>query len=275
MTYESATVTYYDTEDTVLAIIITVSNQKGGVGKTTTAAALASGIASVGKRVLGIDLDPQGNLGFCLGLEPSGAPTVLDALQKKVAVEEAVSRTDYCDILPSDISLSSSGLEHSGTGRRESILKDTLKPIIGNYDYVIIDTPPALNLLTVNAYAVSDFLIIPMGTDIMSLVGLSQLKETIESVRGSLNPDLKVMGILLTRFNKRTLLARDVLEMAGQLAGQIGTVVFETKIRNGVAIAEAPAHGESIFDYSPRSAAVKDYQSLLEEIAGTIHLKEV
>ena len=109
----------------------------------------------------------------------------------------------------------------------------------------------------------------------MSLVGLSQLKETIESVQGSLNPDLKVMGILLTRFNKRTLLARDVLEMAGQLAKQIGTVVFETRIRNGVAIAEAPAHGESIFDYSPRSAAVKDYQDFLKEIAGTIHLKEV
>ena len=106
------------------------------------------------------------------------------------------------------------------------------------------------------------------------MVGLSQLKETIETVRGSFNPNLKVMGILLTRFNRRTLLARDVLEMAGQLAGQIGTVVFETKIRNGVAIAEAPAHGESIYEYSPRSAAVKDYQDFLDEIAETIHLKE-
>ncbi len=256
-----------------MAIIITVSNQKGGVGKTTTSAALATGIAATGKRVLGVDLDPQGNFGFCLGLEPAGAPTILDALQGKVPVAEAVGRTEYCDILPSDISLSS-GLENVASGRRESILKETLKPIIGLYDYVIIDTPPALNLLTVNAYAVSDFLIIPMGTDIMSLVGLSQLKETIETVRGSFNPDLKVMGILLTRFNRRTLLARDVLEMAGQLAGQIGTVVFETKIRNGVAIAEAPAHGESIYEYSPRSAAVKDYEAFLEEIAETIHLKD-
>lgn len=258
-----------------MAIIITVSNQKGGVGKTTTSAALATGIAAAGKKVLGVDLDPQGNLGFCLGLEPAGAPTVLDALQGKVPASEAVSQTDYCDILPSDISLSGSGLESVAAGRRERILKDALAPIIDRYDYVIIDTPPALNLLTVNAYAVSDFLIIPMGTDIMSLVGLSQLKETIESVRGSVNPDLKVMGILLTRFNKRTLLARDVLEMAGQLASQIGTVVFETKIRNGVAIAEAPAHGESIYEYSPRSAAVQDYQSFLAEIAETIHLKEV
>ena len=248
-----------------MAIIITVSNQKGGVGKTTTSAALATGIAAAGKRVLGVDLDPQGNFGFCLGLEPAGAPTILDALQGKAPVAEAVGRTEYCDILPSDISLSS-GLENVASGRRESLLKETLKPIIGLYDYVIIDTPPALNLLTVNAYAVSDFLIIPMGTDIMSLVGLSQLKETIESVRSSLNPNLKVMGILLTRFNRRTLLARDVLE--------IGTVVFDTKIRNGVAIAEAPAHGESIYDYSPRSAAVQDYQSFLEEIAETIHLRD-
>ncbi|MCI8549978.1 MAG: ParA family protein [Lachnospiraceae bacterium] len=257
-----------------MAIIITVSNQKGGVGKTTTSAALAAGIAGTGKRVLGIDLDPQGNLGFCLGMEPSDSPTVLDALQGKVTTAEAVNRTAYCDILPSDISLSN-GVEHVAAEHRECILKNALAPIIGLYDYVIIDTPPALNLLTVNAYVVSDFLIIPMATDIMSLVGLSQLKETIESVRSSLNPELKVMGILLTRFNRRTLLARDVLEMAGQLAGQIGTVVFETKIRNGVAIAEAPAHGESIFEYSPRSAAVMDYQSFLEEIAGTIHLKEV
>lgn len=257
-----------------MAIIITVSNQKGGVGKTTTSAALAAGIAATGKQVLGVDLDPQGNLGFCLGLEPSGGPTILDALLGNAPVKEAVSRTDYCDILASDISLSS-GLERISGNRREHILKETLEPIIDHYDYIIIDTPPALNLLTVNAYAVSDFLIIPMATDIMSLVGLSQLKETVDTVQSSLNPDLKVLGILLTRFNKRTLLARDVLEMAGQLASQMGTSVFETKIRNGVAIAEAPAHGESIYDYSPRSAAVRDYGSFLEEIAGAIHLKEV
>lgn len=257
-----------------MAIIITVSNQKGGVGKTTTSAALAAGIAAAGKRVLGIDLDPQGNLGFCLGLEPSGRATILDALLGNVPVKEAVNRTDYCDILASDISLSS-GLERVNGNRREHILKETLEPIINNYDYIIIDTPPALNLLTVNAYAVSDFLIIPMGTDIMSLVGLSQLKETVDTVQSSLNPDLKVLGILLTRFNKRTLLSRDVLEMAGQLASQMETVVFETKIRNGVVIAEAPAHGESIYDYSPNSAAVKDYVSFLEEIAEAIYLKEV
>lgn len=257
-----------------MATIITVSNQKGGVGKTTTSAALAAGISKNGMRVLCIDLDPQGNLGFCMGLETASA-TVLDALKGETPIREAIQKTDYCDILPSDITLSSSGLEQMTTQHRECILRDTLAPVINDYDYVVIDTPPALNLLTVNAYTVSDYLIIPMASDILSLVGLSQLKETIESVRSSLNARLNVMGILLTRFNKRTLLSRDVLEMAEQLAAQIQTKVFETKIRAGVAIAEAPAHGESIFDYNPHSPAVQDYQDFIHEIAPMIQLREV
>lgn len=257
-----------------MAIIITVSNQKGGVGKTTTSAALAAGIASHGKRVLGVDLDPQGNLGFCMGLESSNLPTVLDAIKKKIPVQDAISHAGSCDVLPSDITLSISDLESINTERRECLLQDALRPVMDDYDYIVIDTPPALNLLTVNAYVVSDFLIIPMASDILSLVGLSQLKETVESVRESLNPRLNVMGILMTRFNRRTLLSRDVLEMAQQLAVQMKTRVFQTKIRNGVAIAEAPAHGESIFDYNPRSSAVKDYFALIEEIADIIHLEE-
>ena len=127
------------------------------------------------------------------------------------------------------------------------------------YDYIVIDTPPALNLLTVNAYAVSDYLIIPMASDILSLVGLSQLKETVESVRIQINPGLKIMGILLNRFNSRTCLCREV---------------FDTKIRSGVAIAEAPAHGESIFEYSPRASAVKDYGKFLDEVEKIIGFRE-
>ena len=256
-----------------MSITITVSNQKGGVGKTTTSAALASGISLIGKRVLGIDLDPQGNLGFCLGAGMGHEYTILDVLKGSVPVEKALVETDYGDLLVSDISLSGSGLEKITTDR-EYILRNALRPIIDQYDYVI-DTPPALNLLTVNAYSVSDFLIIPMASDILSLVGLAQLKETIESVQDTFNPGLNVLGILLTRYNSRTLLSRDVLEMAEQLAAQIHSRVFDTKIRSGVAIAEAPAHGESIFSYNPRSAAVKDYLLFLNEIAPAIHLKEV
>ena len=150
-----------------------------------------------------------------------------------------------------------------------------LAPVMEYYDYMVIDTPPALNLLTVNAYAVSNFLIIPMSSDILSLVGLSQLRETIDSVKQGLNKNLKVLGILLNKYDKRTTLARDVKEMAEGLAEQISTKVFETKIRQGVAIAEAPAHGEDIFSYNKRSPAVKDYESFIEEIAEDIHLKEV
>ena len=157
---------------------------------------------------------------------------------------------------------------------KESILKNVLKPVMDFYDYIVIDTPPALNLLTVNAYAVSDYLIIPMASDILSLVGLSQLKETVESVRIQINPGLKIMGILLNRFNSRTCLCRDVLEMAGQLAAQLETRVFDTKIRSGVAIAEAPAHGESIFEYSPRASAVKDYGKFLDEVEKIIGFRE-
>ena len=251
-----------------MSIIITVSNQKGGVGKTTTSAAICAGLADRGAKVLGIDLDPQGNLGFCMGLEGSNPTTILDALQGNVKVQQAIRRLPKADILPSDISLST-------TGRREVALKEMLTPVMEYYDYMVIDTPPALNLLTVNAYAVSNFLIIPMSSDILSLVGLSQLRETIDSVKQGLNKNLKVLGILLNKYDKRTTLARDVKEMAEGLAEQISTKVFETKIRQGVAIAEAPAHGEDIFSYNKRSPAVKDYESFIEEIAEDIHLKEV
>lgn len=257
-----------------MAIIITVSNQKGGVGKTTTSAALASGIFLTGRRVLGIDLDPQGNLGFCLGANADNHYTVLDVLKGSVSVKEALVHGEgVCDLLVSDISLSSSGLENIPS-RRECILKDTLAPVLNQYDYIIIDTPPALNILTVNAYSASDFLIIPMASDILSLVGLAQLKETIESVKDTFNPNFQVLGILLTKFSRRMRLSRDVLDMANQLASQIDTRVFETRIRPGVAIAEAPAHGESIFTYNPNSPAVQDYAEFLLEIAPAIHLKE-
>ena len=247
-------------------MVVTVSNQKGGVGKTTTAAALAAGLAAFGRRVLCVDLDPQGNLGFCLGLENGAAHTVLDAMSGTVPVQEAICRAQDVDLLSADITLSGA-VDELRREKREFVLRDTLSPVAAQYDDIVIDTPPSLNLLTVNAYAVSQYLIIPMASDILSLVGVSQLGETVASVRAALNPRLSVMGILLTRYNGRTCLARDVREMAGELAKQLETRVFETTIRSGVAIAEAPAHGESIFSFNPRAGAVRDYRAFVEEAA--------
>lgn len=245
---------------------IALTNQKGGVGKTTTSSSLIAGLALLyKKKVLAIDLDPQGSLGFSLGLDIEDCYSIYDVLIGNVSIKEAIQTTDYCDIITSNILLS--GAEISFTsGDRELLLKNALAPIKDNYDYIIIDTPPALNILTVNAYVASDHLIIPMAPEILSLLGVTQLKETIDSVRQSLNPNLNVLGILLTRFNKRTLLAREVKEMAENVAEQIGTCVFNTQIRSSVTVAEAPAHGVSIFEHSPYSNPSFDYKRFVGEV---------
>lgn len=254
-----------------MATIIALTNQKGGVGKTTSASALAAGIAAKGKRVLGVDLDPQGNFGFSLGLDIENCPTIFEVFKKEIPVQEAIQHTESCDVLCSDILLSGVEIEFHGPGR-EFLLKEALAPIEKEYDYIVIDTPPSLNILTVNAYVVSKYLIIPMSPEILSLLGVSQIKETIENVRSLFNPGLDVLGILLTKFNKRTLLAREVAELAGSIARQLNTVVFETRIRTGVAAAEAPAHGESILDYAPKSNVAQDYFALIHEISAALKI---
>ena len=145
-------------------------------------------------------------------------------------------------------------------------MKKLLEPVEKLYDFIIIDTPPAFNILTLNGYSAANYLAIPMSAEILSLVGLVQLKETYETVRQSVNPELKIMGIILTKYEKRRKLSRDVLEMAGTVAAQLNTKVFSTVIRSGVAEAEAPAHGMNIFEYSSRSAPAKDYGEFIEEI---------
>lgn len=249
-----------------MATVIALTNQKGGVGKTTTSSALAAGLVSFyNKKVLAIDLDPQGSLGFSLGLNIEDCRTVHDVLTGQIPIQEAIQLTDYCDVITSNILLSSAEIEFTSAGR-ELLLKKALAPVIDNYDYIIIDTPPALNILTVNAYAAANHLIIPMAPEILSLLGVTQLKETIDSVRESVNPNLNVLGIILTKFNKRTLLAREVKEMAENVASQMGTCVFNNQIRTSVSVAEAPAHGLSIFDHSPSAKPSEDYKNFLQEV---------
>ncbi len=246
--------------------IITVTNQKGGVGKTTTASALICGLYQRGARVLGIDLDPQGNLGFTLGLDIGASQTIYDVLKGSCTMEEAIVHTKYGDILPSDIMISTA--EEFIAPRREFLLEHHLSSVRSQYDFIIIDTPPALNLLTVNAYVVSNSLIVPMEAEILSLVGITQLQETIEAVRNTFNPNLKVLGILLNKFDPRLTLAQEVLEMAEQVARQLGSQIFQTKIRRGVGVAMAPAHGQSVLTYLPKSNPAKDLQEVVSAVAG-------
>jgi len=251
-----------------LTQIITVTNQKGGVGKTTTASALVCGLSQRGAKVLGVDLDPQGNLGFTLGVDTDTGSTVYDVLKGSCSIEQAIVSTDYGDILPSDIMLSAAEVEFTAP-RREFLLDQQLSSVRSKYDFIIIDTPPALNILTVNAYVASDGLIVPMEAEVLSLVGITQLRETIETVRASFNPHLKVLGILLNKFNPRLTLSREILDLAEEVAEQLGSQVFQFKIHRGVGVAMAPAHGQSVLTYQPKSKPALDFQCLVDVVGGS------
>lgn len=251
-----------------MAQIITITNQKGGVGKTTTASALVCGLHQRGARVLGIDIDPQGNLGFALGLDIGENNTIYDVLKGNCRLEDAILPTEYGDVIPSDIMLSASEVEFTAP-RREFMLEQHLAAVASRYDFIIIDTPPALNILTINAYVASNALIVPMEAEILSLVGITQLQETIETVRESFNPNLRVLGILLNKFNPRLTLSQEVLELAEQVAEQLGSQVFPTKIRRGVGVAMAPAHGQSVLTYMPKSKPALDLQEVVSMVAGS------
>ena len=212
-----------------------------------------------------MDLDPQGSLGFSAGLDIENSETVYEVLKGAAAVEDVIVSTDLGDILPSNILLSTAELEFNTPGR-EYLLRNELSKIEENYDYIIIDTPPALNVLTINAYVASGALIIPMAPEILSLLGISQIRDTINTVRKYYNPDLRVLGILLNKFNGRLTLNREVLELSSEIARKLDTQVLDTKIRSSVVVAEAPAHGESVLSYAPHSNPSLDFQALLDEL---------
>ena len=248
-----------------MSAVIAITNQKGGVGKTTTSSALLAGLQQRGNRVLGVDLDPQGSLGFCLGLDIDNCATIYDVMKGAQSVRDVIVHSECGDIVPSNILLSGAELEFNKPGR-EFLLKNALQELQDEYDFIIVDTPPALNVLTVNAYVVADGLVIPMAPEILSLLGVAQIRETIDPVRRCYNSRLKVLGILLNKFNQRFTLNREVLDMAGQIAAQLDTKVFETTVRTRVSVAEAPAHGESVLTYAPSSKPAEDFQALVEEI---------
>ena len=254
-------------EEYTVAKVIAITNQKGGVGKTTTCAALCGGLTERGYRVLAIDLDPQGNLSFSLGTDADDSFTMYDIFKGNCDLTDAVQNGGVCDVIPSNILLSGVELELTGVGR-EYILREQLETVADEYDYIVLDTPPALSVLTINAYTAADEIVIPMLCEVLSLQGIAQLQDTIFAVQRYYNKELSVQGILLNKYNPRFTLTREVEEMANMIAERLHTTIFNAKISTSVCIAEAPAHGESIMTYSPRSKAAAEYNALIDELIG-------
>lgn len=250
-----------------MAVVIAITNQKGGVGKTTTCSAFCGGLTESGKSVLAIDLDPQGNLSFSLGADSEESYTMYDVFKGNCTLKEAIQSTDNCDVIPANILLSGCELELTRVGR-EYLLREALTAVADDYDYIMIDTPPALSILTINAYTAADKLIIPMIAEILSLQGIAQLKETIFAVKKYYNKDLEITGILLNKYNPRLVLTKEVEELAGMIAEQLGTRILNSRISTNVSLAEAPAHGISIMEYAPRSKAAAEYKKLICEVTG-------
>src|SRR5919198_1385819 len=243
-----------------------LANQKGGVGKTTTAINLAAYLGRAGQRVLLADVDPQANATSGLGYDKrAGNPSIYDAVVGGRPVAEVIvpSQNPGLDLLPSTIQLAGAEIELVGILARETRLKRTLGPVLERYDYVLIDCPPSLGLLTVNALTASDGALIPVQCEYLALEGLGQLVSTIDLIRDSLNPRLRVVGVLMTMYDPRTNLSQGVVEEVRQ---HFPTLTFETIIPRNVRLGEAPSFGRPISAYDPTSRGALAYQALAEEL---------
>jgi chromosome partitioning protein len=243
--------------------VISFANQKGGVAKTTTTLNLGVALAEQNLRVLLCDLDPQGNLTMSQGLNPDTIErSMFDVLVHRLPIQEVIHHTEV-DLAVSSIDLAGAELALSSMIGRERALEKALAPVRDAYDYILIDTPPSLGLLTINALVASNGVIVPVQCEYLSLRGLVQLENTLSMIRENLNPDVGIEGILPTMYDNRTLHAREAVEI---LQENFGDLVFDTKIKKTVRYAEAPVKGTSVLKYDPTGSAAEAYRDLAKEV---------
>ena len=246
-----------------LGQVIALANQKGGVAKTTTTLNLAVAFKEKGFSVLAVDLDPQGNLTMSQGMDPDTVErSMFDVLVHSLPIQEIIHHTEV-DLAVSSIDLAGAELALSSMIGRERALQKALLPVRNGYDYILVDTPPSLGLLTINALTAADSVIVPVQCEYLSLRGLVQLESTLSMIRENLNPTVEIRGILPTMYDGRTLHSKEAVEM---LKENFGDLVFETRIRKTVRYAEAPVQGSSVLKYDPAGSAAEAYRDLAKEV---------
>ncbi len=246
--------------------IIAIANQKGGVGKTTTAINLSACLAEKGQKVLAIDMDPQGNMSSGLGLDKDSIDkTIYDMIIGENDVEEVIDHgtIDNLDILPSNVDLSAVEIELIDVDNKEFVVRDAIQKIRDNYDYIIIDCPPSLSLLTINAMTTADSVLVPIQCEYYALEGLSQLIHTVELVKERLNSTLEIEGVVFTMYDARTNLSLQVVE---NVKDNLQQNIYKTIIPRNIRLAEAPSYGTPINQYDPKSAGAESYMRLAEEV---------
>ena len=251
---------------TKMGRILAIANLIGGVGKTTTAINLSASLASLGKKVLAIDMDPQGNMSSGLGVDKNEVEkTVYDLIIGNIGIEECIYEEviENLDVLPPNIDLSAAKIELIGVDNKEYILRDEVNKVKEKYDFIIIDCPPALSMLTINAMTTSDSVLVPIQCEYYALEGLSQLIHTIELVQERLNPELEIEGVVFTMYDARTNLSLQVVE---NVKDNLNQNIYKTIIPRNVRLAEAPSYGMPINLYDPKSKGTESYLLLAEEV---------
>jgi chromosome partitioning protein len=248
-----------------MGIVVSLLNHKGGVGKTTSAINIGAGLVELGKKILLIDLDPQANLTISLGI-PRQKYTIYEALRGEGELVPYTHKPNL-DIITSSLDLSGAEMELINEAGREYILRELIGQVEADYDYIIIDCPPSLGLLTLNALTSSRFVLIPLQTEFLAVQGLAKIKQVIDKVRMRLNKQVEMAGVIATMYDSRRVLNRDVVDIIHKY---FGDKVFGTYIRDNIALAEAPAQRKDIFDYSPKSTGAQDYLDLCREFLARV-----